>query len=593
MAYTQTGRISFSSWYNLKDGDKYDFNNYVLEIDEYNGSGGVYGVVESTTTQILGKWFDVDSVAEIKSTEGTFHLYVNQNGTLSQTTTNNYQTGGLVPTEDIIYDTENNNITGYRLIVRNMSIPLFKRGDTDAINTYIETGDDSGAINFDDLHGYKCDIYCTNNGERITFTTKPQDGEVAQYDRIVLYYKINLNEYSVNLPVTNSSYTMTWKSWGLPILKIEGKIVIYKGEKERATFNFTLTRKVLLLGKTAVEPNYIEDNGYTFNGTSDNSFDDIEEEAQEESDAEGNNNDGSEIGGFNNLTQTYQVSKIALDDLGAFIWNNSIFDNIKNLNNSPLENIVSCHYIPCSIGGTNTAIKLGNITTNVSGDRVSQTVKRVNVATFTMPVYNNGFLNYEPYTEVTLYLPLVGMVNLSAKDTIGYTISIDYVFDVVVGSFGVMVYTSKGGGKTLIFSSQGTCSIDIPLTASNKAQVQGAIMQSGVNLVGSAIAKDIGGVISDTLNIANIQHHSTTFGSPSSMVGLMSPKTCYYVIRTSIPYIPNRFAHTKGYMCMSTYKLKDLKGFTKLSSDIDLSGFAITSEELEELKSILTSGFYL
>lgn len=592
MAYTKTGTISFHDWYNLKDGGRYNYNNYVINIDEYSGNGGVYGLVRPVSQQILGSWFKIESVVEIKSTDGTFHMYLNKDGTLSQTTTNSYETDRVVPTEDFSYDFVSNNITGYQMVVRNLTIPLFKKEDTDAINTYIESGDDSGAINFGDLHGYKCNIYCTNNGERITFTTKPQDGEVAQYDRIVLYYKINLNEYSVNLPVTNSSYSMTWKSWGLPILKIEAKIVIYSGEKERATFNFTLTRKVLLLGKTAVEPNYIEDNGYIFNGTSDNSFDDIEEEAQEESDAQGNDNDGSGIGGFNNLTQTYQVSKIALDDLGAFIWNNSIFDNIKNLNNSPLENIVSCHYIPCSIGGTNTAIKLGNITTNVSGDRVSQTVKRVNVATFTMPVYNNGFLNYEPYTEVTLYLPLVGMVNLSAKDTIGYTISIDYVFDVVVGSFGVMVYTSKGGGKTLIFSSQGTCSIDIPLTASNKAQVQGAIMQSGVNLIGSAISKDVGGVMSDTLNIANIQHHSTTFGSPSSMVGLMSPKTCYYVIRTSIPYIPNQFAHTHGYMCMSTYKLKDLKGFTKLSN-VDLSNFNATEREKEEIYNILTTGFYL
>ena len=590
MAYTQTGLISFSSWYNLKDGERYDFNNYSIDIDEYSGNGGVYGVIETTSTQILGKFFDVDSVVEIKSTDGTFHMYLNQDGSLSQTTTNSYKTGRLVPTEDISYDVESNNITGYRLVVRNMSIPLFKKEDEESINKYIETGDDSGAVNYEDLHGAKCDIYCTNNGNRITFTTVPQEGDFYNYDSIYL----TLTNKNYTLPSNNASFSLTWHELGGPLLAtVYGKIVIYKGEKLKATFNFELTRKTILVGSNDVVPRYIEDNGFTFNGTNDNSFDDIEEEAQEESDAQGNDNDGSGIGGFNNLTQTYQVSKIALDDLGAFIWNNSIFDNIKNLNNSPLENIVSCHYIPCSIGGTNTSIKLGNITTNVSGDRLAQTVKRVNVATFTMPMYNTGFLNYEPYTEVTLYLPLVGMINLSAKDTIGYTISIDYVFDVVVGSFGVMVYTSKGGGKTLIFSSQGTCSIDIPLTASNKAQVQGAIMQSGVNLVGSAIAKDVGGVISDTLNIANIQHHSTTFGSPSSMVGLMSPKTCYYVIRTSIPYIPNRFAHTKGYMCMSTYKLKDLKGFTKLSSDVDLSGFTITSEELEELKSILTSGFYL
>ena len=594
MAYTKTGSVSFTNWYNLKDGEEYDKNHYLCQIDEYNGNGGVYGVVVNTGTQILGDWVKKDMVTTIKTTDGQFHALVNSQGHLGQTTTNSLTISGIFGyTQNFIYEKETGNIVSFQHRVDNLQIPLFREDDKESIQKYIKTGDDSGAINYDDLHGFKCDIYCTNNGDRITFTTKPQEGDVPQYDRIILTYTVNLNSYTVNLPITNSSFTMKWGSWGLPISKISCSISIYNNTSVKAKFDFELTKKLLIFGKNSVEPNYIEDNGYHFNGATDNSFDDIEEEAIEDSDATSNDSDGSVIGGFNNLTQTYQVSKVGMDDLGSFIWNNSIFDNIKNINNSPLENIVSCHYMPCSIGGTNSPIKLGNITTNVSGDKVSQTVKRKRVATFTIPKPNTGFMNYEPFTEVTLYLPLVGMVQLSAKDVCGYTVTIDYVFDVVVGTFGVMVYTSKGGGKTLIYSSQGTCSIDIPLTASNRSQIQAGFLTAGVSLVSSTMAKDVTGIVSTGIDVLTQPVHSTTFGSPSSMIGVMSPTTCYYVLRTCKPYIPTQFAHTHGFICMATYQLKNLKGFTKLSPSVDLSGFAITSSELDELKSILTSGFYL
>ena len=593
MSYTKTGSVSFTQWYNLKDGEEYDKKHYLCQIDEYNGNGGVYGVVENTETRILGETLKKDMIRQIKATDGEFHCYVNSGGTLKQTTTNILEISEFFYTQDFILEKTSYNIVSFQHRVNSIQIPLFRKGDDESIRKYVETGDDSGAINYDDLHGFKCDIYCTNNGDRITFTTKPQEGDVPQYDRIILTYTVNLNNYTVNLPITNSSFTMKWGSWGLPISKINCSISIYNDTSVKAKFDFELTKKLLIFGKNSVKPNYIEDNGYHFNGTTDNSFDDIEEEAIEDSDATSNDTDGSVIGGFNNLTQTYQVSKVAMDDLGSFIWNNSIFDNIKNINNSPLENIVSCHYMPCSIGGTNTSIKLGNITTNVSGDKVSQTVKRKRVATFTIPKPNTGFMNYEPFTEVTLYLPLVGMVQLSAKDVCGYTVTIDYVFDVVVGTFGVMVYTSKGGGKTLIYSSQGTCSIDIPLTASNRSQIQAGFLTAGVSLVSSTMSKDVTGIVSTGIDVLTQPVHSTTFGSPSSMIGVMSPTSCYYVLRTCKPYIPTQFAHTHGFICMATYQLKNLKGFTKLSPSVDLSGFAITSSELEELKSILISGFYL
>ena len=503
------------------------------------------------------------------------------------------ETGHVVASNQVIssgnYDEE--------IICNFVNVPIFREEDVDAIEEYLNTGDYSGALNQTLLDGTACDIYLTNNGDRIEFNTVPQkeDAKELLYTHIV----VNLgapNNSKFNIPTTGK-YTTSWAGLIASDIQVQINITsidIYNGDYITAHFDeVTLKRKFLGLGSVSVSPSFETSNGYNLYTTTDNSFDEIGEIEDDDSDATDGNENGNNFGGFSNLTTTYKISKQALSDLGSFIWKNSIFDDIKLINNSPIENIVSCHYMPCNLGGSQSPIVLGNITTNVSGEKLGQNMIKVNIASFTMPKVNNGFLGYEPYTSVSLYLPLVGMIDLQPKDVCGFTVTIDYSFDVVCGSFGVMVYTSKGGGKTMIYSSQGTCSVTIPLTASNQSQVQTAILQSGVSLVGNTVVKNAEGVVNDALNIATAQNHSTTYGSPSSMVGALSPQSCYYIIRTPIITLPSNFAHTKGYICMNTYRLSELTGFTKLTNDVDLSGFNCTNNEMERLRSILVSGFYL
>ena len=529
-------------------------------------------------------------------------LYVDSLGRESSYTGTIDELGiGQVPVNGYVKASNQGIVSGsydYEIISTIDNIPVFDIDDTESINNYIETGDYSNALNQRQLDGSACDIYLTNNGDRIEFNTVPQKENATEllYTHIVVNLG-NPSNYSFNIPVTGR-YTTSWDGLISSPIQIQiniNSIDIYDGAKILASFkDVKLTRKLLgVLGSISVKPSSATSNGYNLYTTTDNSFDDIGENSDDDSDATDNSEDGSSFGGFSNLTCTYKISKTALSDLGSFIWKNSIFDDIKLINNSPIENIVACHYMPCKIDGSNATIVLGNIETNVSGDKLPQNMIKVNVASFTMPKVNTGFLGYEPYTSVSLYLPLVGMIELQPKDVCGYTVSIDYVFDVVCGSFGVMVYTSKGGGKTMLYSSHGTCNVTIPLTASNNSQVQSALLQSGVSLIGNATAKDVGGVLSDTFNMLTTQNHSNTFGSPSSMVGALTPQYCYYIIRTPIISLPRNFAHTKGYMCMGCYKLSELSGFTKLTNDVDLTGFDCTNNELERLRSILVSGFYL
>lgn len=488
------------------------------------------------------------------------------------------------------------------------NIPIFREGDTEAIENYLNSGDDSGALNYELLHSSPVDYYLTNNGDRIELKWVGREGKkpLVKSTTITMHSDIPDTEdyfdfFQEDIRTTTWDKVISSMRGLLPtnilINSLEVEICAYDNEYWWKGSKYCTLKARMTKGSFGTETTCVaivqEDNGYTLHCATDNRFDDIGIGSDDESNAGDNNNDGSGFGGFDNLTSTYKLTKQALSDLGSFIWKNDAFDNIKLFNNSPIENIVACHYMPINIGGQNNNVVLGNVTTNVSGELLSQNMKKINVASFVMPKVNTGFLGYEPYTSVSLYLPLVGMIDLQPNDVCGYTVTIDYAFDVVCGSFGVMVYTSKGGGKTLLYSSQGNCSVTIPLTASNQSQVQSSILTSGVSLVADAFSGNPMRAISDVEKIALHQNHSTTFGSPSSMVGALSPNLCYYIIRTPIIYMPSNFAHTKGFICLNTYKMSELQGFTKLTNDVDLSGFIATEKEKEELKNILTSGFYL
>ena len=608
MAYTNSGSHNYTEIHDINDTHR-----VVTSGMDFNCESGIYGVANLSEVRPyfnqVWQTYLLTTISSVDDNKISYRGTQLSGGIIEgESQTINYNImGGSSVSYCIGNHIFQNTDTNYTISVNGIAtFPVFRQGDEESINNYIATGDDSGALNYDLLHGTKCNFFVTNNGDRISLKIRPQDN-----DKVILLDSTNLIFHS-DIPLTSDKqktissyeYNTTWDSVtsGMSIVTAQGLINTleltlegyYKNELV-CTLKAKMKKGVVAgIGNPSCTPIIAIDNDYKLYCSTDNMFDDISTPSDDVSDATDNNNDGSSFGGFTSLTSTYKVSKQALNDLGRFIWQDDAFKNIKLLNNSPLENIISIIYMPIDINnGTSNRLSLGNITTNISGLLLNQNMVKINIASFTMPLFNNGFLAYEPYTSISMYLPFVGMIDLQPKDVCGYTITIDYAFDVVFGSFAVFVYTSKGGGKTLIYTSQGDCSVNIPLSSSNHSNMQASLLQAGVGLVSDVATKNAIGVVNDISNIATIQNHTSTFGSPSSMVGALSPNYCYYIARTPIINLPENFAHTKGFICMETYKLSDLKGFTKLSIDLDLSGFNATDKEKSELINILTTGFYL
>ena len=294
------------------------------------------------------------------------------------------------------------------------------------------------------------------------------------------------------------------------------------------------------------------------------------------------------------LTTSYKVSRDVLNNIGQKLWNSSFLDNLKLVNNNPIENIISVSLYPFNFkddNATTSNIFIGNVDMGISGSKLSGTIpifesKAFNISTSgKIPLW----ANFEPYTRLSLFLPYVGFKEIPTNQFMGDSLRIKAIIDITVGTIKYILYNSKG--KVCTFD--GKIAIDIPITASNKAQQTFNYLQSVMGIGASAVSKDVGGIVSGISNvIANPFHSETKGGNSSTLDTYMGTSVILYRDRPVIQY-PSTFANDKGLPCKLSLRLEQQSGYIQCDKSIHIKGIPCTVEEQEEIYSLLTSGVYL
>lgn len=287
-------------------------------------------------------------------------------------------------------------------------------------------------------------------------------------------------------------------------------------------------------------------------------------------------------GGLNLLTTSYIMTESQLNQLASFLWGATFLQNLQLLNNSPIENIVGCKMIPVSLSGSDSVVKIGNVDTNVNGAIVSS-VPVITVGSITIGGLYGNFLDYAPYTQVTLFLPFIGFTEIDPNVVVDNTLTIKYVFDIVTGACKAMLYVND----IYYMSYDGICSIDMPLVASNRAQTEAQLFSSVVN---GAISGNVGGLVDA---VATTQYHSQSSGKYSPTCGWQEAKQAYAIINRPTCQYPETYGHNIGYPCKLSRSLNSLSGFTVCDSSVDVSGISCTETERQEIYNALTSGVYI
>lgn len=310
----------------------------------------------------------------------------------------------------------------------------------------------------------------------------------------------------------------------------------------------------------------------------------------DDKDNDENDNDTSDVSsGIGVLTTTFKMTKERLQQLGRFLWGSNIFDNFSLICNNPIENIISCKSIPLSLNGTTQKIILGNVDTGVNGDKVSNNFTNQNIGSIAITEKYHNFLDYAPYTNVIIYLPYVGFKELDTNLVMGKTLSISYTVDIITG--GCLCQIKSNNVK--LYEFNGNMGIDIPITASNRAQVEAGYISSGIGIASSVASGNIVGAVTSLINSAESQYHYASTSSPNPMCVASTNRTCYVILDRPTYQTLKSFNHTRGKKCYLTKTINTLKGYTICDEHIDLSGIRATDSEKEELIKILSSGFFV
>lgn len=339
--------------------------------------------------------------------------------------------------------------------------------------------------------------------------------------------------------------------------------------------------------------------------------------------------------------QWYCLPLFSLDDTAT--WFQRIMTTINSTqtaeeNNFYGQNPIDCIlearevYLPQSFAGwdTTASVLVGDLIIN-SGElpnvRKSSFIAPINYDCGTIHIDEiyGDFRDYEPYTQIQLYIPFCGIVDLKPSVCTGHDITLEEEIEFTTGDILANIYVDN----CLYTTINGNCASDMSLNGlaiSNYAQIRSSYLQKGASDLLSAGASAISGIAGGTIaasygNTAGVKAQQWAGGLTAAQGiisaihdfdmysnlhpapikiqnGSPSPQSNsvfnpFIIVQYPLEFDNfdiSEFIKLNGVACYDTGKLSDIaKGIT-VCSEYDLSGIHCTEEEKQMIAHLLESG---
>ncbi len=287
------------------------------------------------------------------------------------------------------------------------------------------------------------------------------------------------------------------------------------------------------------------------------------------------------------LIHVYEISPANQNALHSFLWSEDFIDVfLKSVKQDPFTCLVGLQYMPINPNTGSASIMLGNVNTEIEARGVPNRVSQVDFGKISVSEYWGNFLDYNPYTKISIYCPYCGTVPLNTDVVMNSTIGLKYYVDVVSG--GVLGYITSN--DNIIQTVTGNCATQIPLSVSDKSQMITNTISGVVAGAGAIASGNLAGLVSSTASVvAGAKEHPEIKGNYAGNIGSLGKQGAYLIIERPVASIPENFAHNKGFRSNITRRVSQCSGFTKYDS-IHIDGVSCTDEERAEILELLTNG---
>lgn len=294
------------------------------------------------------------------------------------------------------------------------------------------------------------------------------------------------------------------------------------------------------------------------------------------------------------LYKIYNPTNAQIKSFGAWLWSSNFVDQLLKVFNDPMQAIISLHkiYATPHTGGT-AHIKVGYLDSGVDSKWVDEQYIDVDCGSVNLPEVRGNVLDYEPFVDVRLYLPFIGIVKLSTADVIRAKIGVKYKVDVITGTVVAFVSVNRDletGG--VIYQYTGSCCEAYPLSSGSYMGILTGVLGiaagvAGTIATGGAAAPALLGGAAGLSAMHTKVEHSNGF---SGNAGAMACKKPYLIISRQQSAVSNGIAGQGGYPSNTLVSLNQCKGFTKVRFIHLQSIRNATDYEHDEIIKLLTEG---
>lgn len=286
-----------------------------------------------------------------------------------------------------------------------------------------------------------------------------------------------------------------------------------------------------------------------------------------------------------------------------------LWQQFQNYQYDPMSGIIGALIVPCSPTGASVpAVTLSGQGIIISGgckaitDRFASTNLCIIDCT---SHYYDSFMDFEPYTHGSLYLPFIGNVSVNVNEFMYGYIEIYYSIDICTGNCVAFVTMRDKNNVHTQYTYSGNCGTPIPISGNDRglsalisgtAGIFGGAVSLGAGIgLGNAglAAKGVLGIASGAAQIGTRQEHEKHVGAFGGGCGCMGYLTPFLMLNRPVLSTPTDYTALVGAMANQSGNVGDYSGYTEFDF-VDLSGVSgATESELSEIENTLKNGVWL
>lgn len=297
-------------------------------------------------------------------------------------------------------------------------------------------------------------------------------------------------------------------------------------------------------------------------------------------------------GSASSLYAIYNPTLSQINAFGAWLWSDDFVDQIKKLFNDPMQAIIGLHkvYASPATGGSQN-IKVGYLDSGVSAKVVSNQYTTIDCGTVRLSEQFHNVFDYSPYTEVNLYLPFIGIVNINVADVMRSSIHIVYHVDVLSGACLAEVKVTRDSAGGTLYQYAGNASVTLPISSGSYMGIVSAVAGVAGGIAGTIASG--GSALPLLASSAGAMFNAHTrvehSGGFSGNAGAMGGKIPYLIISRPQTEMADGFENYIGYPSNFTATIGSCTGFIKVI-ECHVENTTATNSELNEINTMLQEG---